>query len=84
MPPRRLNYRQIADDLAARIAAGEYSADEPLPSYAELAVMYSASVATAQRAYALLRDRGVVVGIPGVGVFIADRPGPGTDVTFSG
>jgi len=76
MPPVRLTYQQIAADLAARIAAGEYdAADGLLPSYAKLADLYSVSVATVQRAIALLRDRGVVVGIPGRGVYVTDPEG---------
>jgi DNA-binding GntR family transcriptional regulator len=69
-----MTYRQIAADLAARIAAGEYdAADGLLPSYAKLADLYSVSVATVQRAISLLNDRGLVVGIPGRGVYVADK-----------
>lgn len=77
MPPRRLTYREIADDLAERIAAGEYLPGEKLPSYAQLAAMYSVSVATAQRAYLLLGARGIVEGVQGRGVFVPDRPESG-------
>lgn len=71
MPARRMTYVQIADDLADRIARGEYQPHEQLPSYAELGQIYSVSVSTAQRAVGLLRDRGVVYGWPGKGVFVA-------------
>lgn len=70
MPPARLSYRQIAQDLAERIAAGEYPPGSLLPSYAALAAMYSCSVTTAQSALRLLRDRGLTRSEPGVGTFV--------------
>lgn len=73
MPPRRLNHVQIAEDLAARIDAGEYKVGEKLPTYRELSDMYSVSHATIQRALGVLRFAGIVEGFPGVGVFVARR-----------
>lgn len=70
MPPVRLTYLQIADDLTDRIKSGEYLPDQLIPSYAQLAALYGVSYATAQRAVSLLRDRGLVVGVIGVGVFV--------------
>lgn len=71
--PTRLTYRQIADDLADRIARGEYPPGSPLPSYTKLAELYDVSPATAARAYALLSDRRVVVGEPGRGMFVPEK-----------
>lgn len=71
--PRRMSYREIADDLAARIASGEYPPDSKLPSYSQLADLYSVSYATAHRAIQSLTDRGLVVGEPGRGVFVRER-----------
>ena len=74
MPPVRMTYRQIADDLAARIRSGEFAADDgKLPSYTQLAALYSCSVSNVQRALALLRDRGLVAGHQGVGVWVVDQ-----------
>ena len=70
IPP---SYREIAEDIAQRIQAGEYRPGERLPSYTQLAERYSVSFSTAARAIALLRDRGLVVGAPGRGVFVAKR-----------
>ncbi len=69
----RLTYREIADDLAARIRSGEYPPGAPLPSYSKLADLYSVSVSTAQRAVALLHDRGLITGEPGRGVFVKEK-----------
>lgn len=68
--PRLLNYREIADDLAERIESGEYPPESKLPTYEQLAALYSVSRATAHRAIMLLQDRGVVRGEQGRGNFV--------------
>jgi DNA-binding GntR family transcriptional regulator len=73
--PVPLSYKQIADDVAHRIASGLVPAGSRLPSYDKLAAEYGVSYATAARAYGLLVDRGVVVGSPGRGMFAPD-PAP--------
>lgn len=70
---RRLTYRQIAADIADRIASGEYQARDRLPSYTELADLYDVSYQTAARAIRLLREIGMAYGEPGRGVFVAPR-----------
>lgn len=70
--PVQLTYRQIADDLAERIRRGEYQPGQQLPSYTELAALYSVSLATVARAYALLRDRGTVESAAGRGMFVPE------------
>jgi len=74
VPINRFSHRQIADDLDARIRAGEYKPGTRLPSYSQLAEIYSVSVATVTRALGLLRDRGLIEGVHGVGVFVRERP----------
>lgn len=74
MPPARLTYRQIADDLADRIGRGEYRPGSRLPSYSQIAAVYSCGTTTAQSAIRELRARGLVRGEPGVGVFVVDEP----------
>ncbi|MET8281211.1 GntR family transcriptional regulator [Micromonospora sp. NPDC005174] len=76
MPAIPLSYADIAADIAARIRSGEYGPGTKIPSYAQLSDLYSVSVSTAARSVALLRDRGVVVGAPGRGVFV---PEPDSD-----
>lgn len=70
--PRRLTAPEIARDITARIATGEYPPGSRLPSYAELAALYSVSVATAQRVYIQLKAAGTVEGHPGRGHFVPD------------
>ncbi|MFG2057864.1 winged helix-turn-helix domain-containing protein [Micromonospora sp. NPDC048930] len=73
MPARRLTYEQIAEDLAARIVAGEYPPHTPLPSMRELAILYSVSVPTIQKAHIILRERRLTYGVPGAGVYVEER-----------
>lgn len=73
MPARRLTYEQIADDLESRIVAGEYPPNAQLPSQREIATLYSVSVATVEKVHIILRERGLTYGVPGRGVFVAER-----------
>jgi GntR family transcriptional regulator len=75
VPPRRQSYRDIADDIESRIHRGEYPPGSALPSAAGLADIYKVSKATAERALALLKDRGLTEGVVGVGTFVAMRTG---------
>jgi GntR family transcriptional regulator len=61
---------QIADDIAERIRRGEYPPATKLPSGPELADLYDTSLSTAHRVFLILRERGVVVGRQGKGVYV--------------
>lgn len=76
MPAVPMSSGQIADDLAARIAAGEYPPGSKLPSYAELGQLYNVASSTAARVILILRERGIVVGVPGRGVYVPDADKP--------
>lgn len=65
---------QIVSDLVERIGLGEYPPGSQLPTYAALAALYDVSPATIAIVIRLLRDRGVVVGVPGRGTYVAERP----------
>lgn len=69
--PLPMNYRQVADDLSVRIASGEYAPGDRLPSYREMRDLYGIGSTTTARVYALLVERDIAVGVPGVGVFVA-------------
>jgi len=73
VPKIPMNAEQIARDLTDRITAGEYG--EPgsqLPTYAALTELYSVSESTITKVIGLLRERGVVIGVPGRGTFVSD------------
>lgn len=72
--PIRQTYLDIADDLQARIDLGEYGPGAAIPSYREIADMYSVGVSTASRAVVVLKARGVVRGESGRAVFVAEPP----------
>lgn len=65
-------FAQLADRLSAEIVAGTYLDGAKAPSINELAVFYRINPATANRAVALLVDRGVLIKRRGIGMFVAD------------
>lgn len=65
-PPR---YRQIADDLRARMESGEYPPDSRLPSKAAMMEHYAVALATINRAIDELRKDGLAETVHGVGTF---------------
>ncbi|MFF4652392.1 GntR family transcriptional regulator [Streptomyces sp. NPDC001380] len=71
-------YRQVADHIAAEIAARTLRPGARLPGERALAEQYGVAVGTARRAIQELRDRGLAVTLPAKGTFIAspeDRSG---------
>lgn len=64
---------EIADDLAQRIREGEYAPGSPLPSYRELGDLYSVGYTTVSKVILILRERGLVVGVRGRGVYVAEK-----------
>jgi DNA-binding GntR family transcriptional regulator len=63
---------QIAADLTERIKAGEYPPGSQLPTYASLANLYNVSEATIAGVMRILRERRVVIGVPGRGTFVPE------------
>ncbi|MFD0594085.1 GntR family transcriptional regulator [Catellatospora coxensis] len=51
----------------------EYPAGSQLPTYNELADLYSVSFSTITRVIGVLRLTGVVVGVPGRGTFVPEK-----------
>jgi hypothetical protein len=83
MPP----YLQIADGIAARIAAGDagYRQGDQLPGLDAVAAEWRVSHETAHRAVALLRSRKLVTTIARTGSFVgAPREMPGPQQVLSG
>ncbi|HTJ33562.1 MAG TPA: winged helix-turn-helix domain-containing protein [Dactylosporangium sp.] len=64
---------QIVDDLAERIRLGEYQPGTQLPTYDSLASLYDVSPATIAIVVRILRERGLVVGVPGRGTYVAEE-----------
>lgn len=67
---------QIVEIVKANVASGK-SGWEPgtkLPTYKDLAKQMRCSPATVGRAVKVLRHEGVLVGVRGEGVWVAERP----------
>lgn len=71
--PVPMSASEIADDLADRILGGEYKPGQRLPSYQELANLYGVSTSTITGVVIRLKERGLVVGAQGRGVFIPEK-----------
>lgn len=64
-------YQQVADIIAARIAAGHYPSK--LPGERDLAKEFGVSYNTVRHATAILRQRGLIISIHGRGTFDASK-----------
>lgn len=62
-------YQQVADAIAARIAAGRYPFK--LPAELDLAGEFGVSYTTVRHATKILRERGLIVSVHGRGTFNA-------------
>ncbi|GLZ36350.1 GntR family transcriptional regulator [Lentzea sp. NBRC 105346] len=67
-------YQALAAVVIAQIEQGELQPDDKLPSVRELATEAGVTIATAQRAIAVLGEKGYVTTIPGRGSFVRERP----------
>lgn len=72
MPYAQPLWRQIRDDLRAKIRAGIYPPGSKLPSVRILAGEYDTSHMTVRRALDSMIELDELVGRMGVGVFVAD------------
>jgi GntR family transcriptional regulator len=70
--PAGPKYRQIAEDLRARIEAGEYPPGTRLPTKAELMAQHGVAVNTVERAIEELRQAGLVETAQGAGMFVRE------------
>lgn len=68
----KMSALQIAQDMEDRIRSGEYPPGSRLPATVALATMYGVGTSTASKVYLLLRERGLVEGQAGVGVFVRE------------
>lgn len=67
------SFRQrVVDDIRDRIASGELSPGDKLPTKRELAVQYGVSLAVIDAAMIELRAAGLVRGQQGKAVYVAD------------
>jgi GntR family transcriptional regulator len=74
---KRPIYLQIIDQIKRRIAVGDWTEGQPIPSIRQLAVDLQVSVITVKRAYLELEREGVIVTQQGRGSRVASTPGLG-------
>ena len=73
---RRPKYRQVADDLRAKITDGTYPVGTALPSTSKLMESYDVSVTVARAAVKELQNEGIAEGQPGKAVYVQREPVP--------
>lgn len=71
-------WRQLARILRDRIESGEYAPGRPIPSESHLAQEHELARATVRKAIGELKAEGLVQGVQGRGVFVAEQPRPGS------
>src|SRR6266576_3471299 len=74
---KRPIYLQIIEQIKRRIAVGDWTEGQPIPSIRQLAVDLQVSVITVKRAYLELEREGVIVTQHGKGSHVASTPGLG-------
>lgn len=72
MPVERVDYRRIANEISSQIKSGERAPGEKLPSTRQLAEQYGVHISTIHRVMSLLKDRELVEGHPGKGVYVTE------------
>ncbi|MEU0818998.1 GntR family transcriptional regulator [Streptomyces mirabilis] len=72
-----MKYVQVADDIQARIRAGQLQPGARLPGERELADQYRIAYGTVRRVIQELRDRGLAQTVPSKGTFIVEPPTEG-------
>jgi GntR family transcriptional regulator len=75
---KRPMYLQIMEQMKQRIAVGDWTEGQPIPSIRQLAVDLQVSVITVKRAYLELEREGIIVTQQGKGSRVASKPGLGT------
>ncbi|MCX5210917.1 GntR family transcriptional regulator [Kitasatospora sp. NBC_00240] len=67
-------YQRLAADLRRRIAAGEFTADDPLPVEGELEKQYGVARNTVRLAVDVLVNEGRLVRLQGKGTYLREHP----------
>lgn len=66
-------WQALADHIRGQIASGELAPGDRLPSTAELCRLHGVSSIVVRNAMIHLKAEGLVEGVPGVGVYVADQ-----------
>jgi GntR family transcriptional regulator len=66
-------YLQLARILREMITSGQIAPRQPMPSIKMLTQQYGIAKGTAEKALGVLRTEGLVVTVPGRGIYVTDR-----------
>jgi GntR family transcriptional regulator len=66
-------YLQLARILREMITSGQIAPRQPMPSIKSITQQYGVAKGTAEKALGVLRDEGMVVTVPGRGIYVIDR-----------
>ena len=71
--PAKPKWEQLADHIRQQIKSGELAPGDKLPSTAQLRAQHDISAGMVRQAILVLQTQGLVEGVHGLGVFVADR-----------
>jgi GntR family transcriptional regulator len=74
---KRPMYLQIMELIKQRIAVGDWTEGQPIPSIRQMAVDLQVSVITVKRAYLELEREGIIMTQHGKGSHVTSKPGLG-------
>jgi GntR family transcriptional regulator len=66
-------YLQLARILREMITSGEIAPRQPMPSIKSITQQYGVAKGTAEKAFGVLRHEGLVITVPGRGIYVIDR-----------
>jgi GntR family transcriptional regulator len=72
MPPNA-KWVELAAHIRKQIESGELSPGEKLPSTSQLCQIHGVSSIVVRNAMLTLKAEGLVVGVPGVGVYVVEK-----------
>lgn len=70
--PIPLSAAQIADRIANRIHRGVYKPGQRLPTHQAFAAEFKCGMTTITNALRMLRQEGLIVGVQGLGTYVAE------------
>ncbi len=74
--PIPMSSDEIADDLEDRIRGGDYPPGSKMPPHRELANLYDMGMTSITGVMRVLRERGLVIGRQGKGVYVVEKLPP--------
>lgn len=77
--PTTAKWVWLADRIRQQIASGDLAPGAKLPSMNEMREEYGVSQMVVRNAMLVLKSEGLVYGVPGVGVYVADAEKPAED-----